>query len=537
MDFLIPYLKNPITVGLLAIITISFCLISRSWRASEGKRAPEAKGAWPLFGHLPLLGRSTKPLHIALGAMADKYGPLFTVRLGVHECLVVSSSEMAKECFTIKDTCLSSRPKMAVVEHIGYNYAMFGFAPYGPYWREMRKITTLELLSKRRLELLKHIRGSEVSTFLKEMYRIWSSRSNEKKGSNSDQVLVELKQWFGDLTLNVILRMVAGKRYSVATDKEEKNEARQVQKAVREFFNFVGMLLVGDVIPHLRWLDLGGHEKAMKKTAKELDAIVGKWVEEHKKKRALEGDDAYNCKGEKDFIDIMISILEGAELGGFDADTINKATSLNMIAGGSDTTMVTLTWAIALLLNNREKLKRAQDELDTEIGRERFVSESDMSKLVYIQAIVKETLRLYPAAPLSGPHEFNQDSTIGGYYVPKGTRLITNLWKIQTDPKMWPDDPLGFMPERFLTTHKDVDVRGQHFELIPFGSGRRVCPGLDFGIQMVQFTLASFLQAFQVSTLSNNAPIDMTESFGLTNVKATPLEVLIKPRLSHKLYG
>ena len=537
MDFLIPYLKNSITVGLLAIITISFCLISRGWRASKGKTAPEAKGAWPLFGHLPLLGRSTKPLHIALGNMADKYGPLFTIRLGVHQSLVVSSSEMAKECFTIKDTCLSSRPKMAAAKHIGYNYAMFGFAPYGPYWREMRKITTLELLSKRRLELLKQIRVSEVSTFLKDMYKTWSSRANEKKGSDSDQVLVELKQWFGDLTLNVILRIVAGKRYSIAIDEEEKNEAHRVQKAVKEFFNFVGMLLVGDVIPHLRWLDLGGHEKAMKKTGKELDAIVGKWVEEHKQKRILEGDDTHNCKGEQDFIDIMISILEGVDLGSFDADTINKATSLTMIAGGSDTTMVTLTWAIALLLNNPHKLKRAQDELDAEIGRGRFVSESDMSKLVYIQAIVKETLRLYPAAPLSGPREFNQDSTIGGYYVPKGTRLITNLWKIQTNPKTWPDDPLGFKPERFLTTHKDVDVRGQHFELIPFGSGRRACPGLDFGIQMVQFTLASFLHAFQVSTLSGNAPIDMTESFGLTNVKATPLEVLIKPRLSHKVYG
>ncbi|XP_024155846.1 cytochrome P450 82A3 [Rosa chinensis] len=205
-----------------------------------------------------------------------------------------------------------------------------------------------------------------------------------------------------------------------------------------------------------------------------------------------------------------------------------------MIAGGNDTTTITLTWAIALLLNNCENLKRAQD--DTEIGRERFVSESDMSKLVYIQAIVKETLRLYPAAPLLAPHEFDKDCTIGGYYVPKGTRLITNLWKIQTDSKMWLDDPLGFKPERFQTTHKDVNVRGQHFGFIPFESGRRACPGLSFGIQMVQFILANFLHAFQVSTFSDNAPIDMTESFGLTNIKATLLAVLIEPRLSHKLY-
>ncbi|CAL2233429.1 unnamed protein product [Prunus armeniaca] len=228
----------------------------------------------------------------------------------------------------------------------------------------------------------------------------------------------------------------------------------------------------------------------MKKTGKELDAIVGEWVEEHKQRRAR-----VDAKGEPDFIDAMLSVLDGADLGGFDADTVNKATIL----------------------------------------ADRVVSESDISKLVYLQAIVKETLRLYRAAPLSAPREFTEDCTIGGYHVWKGTRLITNLWKIQTYPRIWPD-PFEFKPERFLTTHKDVDVKGLHFELIPFGSGRRACPGLAFGLQMVQLTLASFVHAFEISNPSS-APIDMTESSGLTNIKATPLQVLIKPRLPSQLYG
>ncbi|KAH7524015.1 hypothetical protein FEM48_Zijuj06G0073500 [Ziziphus jujuba var. spinosa] len=164
-----------------------------------------------------------------------------------------------------------------------------------------------------------------------------------------------------------------------------------------------------------------------------------------------------------------------------------------------------------------------------------MLEESDINKLVYLQAIVKGTLRLYPAAPLSGPRESIQDCNIGGYHVPKGTRLITNIWKIQTDPKIW-EDPLEFKPERFLTTQKDVDHRSQlHFEYIPFGSGRRACPGASFGLQMVNFSLASFLHAFEISTPSD-APVDMTESFGLTNPKATPLDVLIKPSLPSKLY-
>ncbi|KAL0017276.1 hypothetical protein SO802_004345 [Lithocarpus litseifolius] len=396
---------------------------------------------------------------------------------------------------------------------------MFGFAPHGPYWRELRKITTLELLSNRRLEMLSHIRVSEVKNDIKDLYKLWI-----KKKNGQGLILVELKQWFGDMNLNVILRMIAGKSYFGASDGVNEEVARRCQKALGDFFHLLGLFMVSDAIPFLGWLDLGGHEKAMKKTAKELDGILGEWLEEHKRKRVSSEN-----KGEEDFMDIMLSVLDGAELEGYDADTINKATCLSMIAGGSDTSSVTLTWIIALLLNNRHVLKKAQDELDVQVGKERIVNESDISKLVYLQAIVKETFRLYPAGRLAAPREFTENCIIGGYHVPKGTRLIINVWKIQTDPCIW-SDPLEFKPERFLTTHKNVDVRGQNFELLPFGSGRRVCPGISFALQMVHLALASFLHVYDIST-PLDAKVDMTETIGLTNNKATPLEVLIKPRL------
>ena len=205
-----------------------------------------------------------------------------------------------------------------------------------------------------------------------------------------------------------------------------------------------------------------------------------------------------------------------------------------MIAGGNDTTMVTLTWTLSLLLNNRHALKKAQEELDIKVGKGRLVNEADINNLFYLQAIIKEALRIYPPGPLSGPREFHEDCTIGGYHVTKGTRLVVNLWKIQTDPSVW-SDPLEFKPERFLTTHKDVDVRGQNFELIPFGSGRRACPGISFGLQMLHLTLASLIHAFEISTPSN-APVDMSATFGLTNIKSTPLDVVVKPRLPSNLF-
>ncbi|KAJ7950308.1 Cytochrome P450 [Quillaja saponaria] len=465
------------TALLFSIFAFLVFIYSLSWLSFKSlrpaKRAPpppEASGAWPLIGHLHLLG-GTQPAHRTLGNMADKYGPVFSIRLGVYRSLVVSSWEIARECFTINDKALASRPKFLAAEIMGYNYAMFGFSPYGPYWRHVRKIATVEFLSNHRLETLKHVRESEVKTTIKETY------------SNDIGNLVEMKNWFGKVTLNVVLRMIVGKRF----DEDGKDGDDVWRKAMRNFFELSGAFTLSDVLPYLRWLDLGGHEKAMKKTARELDQVVDVWLEEHKQKRN-------NGKGHEhnDFMDVILSLLddaEGLQSSTYDADTIIKSTCLVLILGGTDTTTVTLTWALSLLLNNREVLKKAQNELDIHAGRERLVDESDLTNLVYLQAILKETMRLYPAAPLAGPHESNEDCIVGGYHVSAGTRLMVNLTKIHRDPRVWPD-PLEFRPERFLTTHKGVDVRGQDFELIPFGSGRRMCPGVSFALNVVQLTLA-----------------------------------------------
>ncbi|PON99151.1 Cytochrome P450, E-class, group I [Trema orientale] len=515
--------------GFIAILFFSYLLIFRK-KPSRVSKPPEAAGGWPIIGHLHLLGGSHQLPHITLANLADKYGPAFTIRVGIHPTLVISSRELAKECFTTNDLAVSTRPKLIGAEVLGWNYLSLGFAPYGPYWRELRKITASELLSNIRLEQLRHVRESEVESFLKEIYKKWTKRSTESGSDDVDHVSIEMKTWIGDINLNVSLRLVAGKRYFGVESSDDEKEARRCKEAMREFFHLTGLFLVGDAIPFLRWLDFGGHEKAMREIQKELECLAEEWLVEHRRRR-----DSGEFHGENDFMDVMMSILESSDLAGYDADTVNKATAMNLIAGGTDTTTVTLVWALSLVLNHKSVLKKIQEELDHIVGKERLVNESDITNLVYLQAVAKETLRLYPAGPLSGPREFTKDCTIGGYHVPKGTRLITNLWKIQTDPRIWAD-PMEFKPERFLTTHKDVDVKGKHFELIPFGGGRRSCPGITYGLQMTQLVLAALLQAFEVST---DGPVDMTAIFGLTNEKATPLEVLVKPRLYDipSLYG
>ncbi|BAT77808.1 hypothetical protein LR48_Vigan09g020300 [Vigna angularis] len=502
--------------GVAVFLLLSY-FIKWATAGSARKKPPEAAGGWPLIGHLRLFGRSAcQPLYETLGGLADKYGPIFSIRIGVHQAVVVSSWELAKECFTTLDVVVSSRPKFSAAKILTYDYASFAFSPYGEFWRDMHKITVSELFSTRRAEQLRGIRYSEVQSSLKELYGTWV----EKKGD----LLVEMKEWFGNMNLNVILRTVAGKRYCVGNGDEERMRVRRV---LREFFNLMGVVVIGDAIPFLGWLDLGGEVKEMKKTAVEMDSFFSEWLEEHRQRRDSDGK-----KREEDFIDVLLSALDGVDLAGHDADTVIKATCLTLIAAATDTTTVTMTWALSVLLNNRDALKKVQDELDEHVGMEKAVNESDINKLVYLQAVVKESMRLYAAAPLPGPREFTSDCTLGGYHIQAGTRLILNIWKMQRDPRVW-ENPLKFEPERFLTSHKGVDVKGQHFELLPFGGGRRSCPGMSFALQMTHLALAAFLQAFKVTTL-NNEPVDMSPVFGLTLIKATPLEVLIQPRLPHQ---
>ncbi|XVF01009.1 hypothetical protein REPUB_Repub04eG0050900 [Reevesia pubescens] len=492
---------------------------------SEGKLlAPESSGALPIIGHLHLLG-SHRTVARTLAAMADKHGPVFTIRLGVYRTLVVSNHEAAKECLTTNDRIFATRPRFNAGTYL--LNAGFGLAPYGPYWREIRKFAVVELLSAHRLAALKHVQVSEVNSFIKNLYSFC------KKNEQSPNQKISIGQKLEVLVLNMILRIIAGKRYFTNADGEEDKEAQRVMKLTREFSYLLGVNALSEVVPFLKWMDSWSWQvKSMKRASKEMDSLVESWIDEHKLQRLKSGANHNN----QDFIDVMLSAIDDDSMFGHSREKIIKATATTLILAGGDTTSITMTWILANLMNNRHALKKAQEELDIKIGRDRWVEDSDIDKLVYLQAIIKETFRLYPTAPLSVPHEAMEDCRVQGYHVPKGTRLFVNLWKLQRDPRIW-SNPEEFQPERFLTTHKNVDILGQNFELIPFGSGRRSCPGMTWALQVIRLTIARLLQGFDLTT-PLNAPVDMTEQAGAgaTMPMATPLELLLTPRLPHHLY-
>ncbi|XP_076939788.1 cytochrome P450 CYP82D47-like [Bidens hawaiensis] len=517
---------SPTVTSILVVLVTAFMLQTlkrlKIIKTTKNRAAPQAKGAWPIIGHLHLLGGSRLPQHV-LGDMADKHGPIFTIKLGVHHVLVVSSGEVAKECFTTNDKAFASRPKSKAAEIMGYNYAMFGLGPHGDYWRNVRKIIMLEILSQKRVEMLGHVHVSEVRASVKDIYGTWLMNKDSEGLDN--MVKVDMKQWFGNLVFNVLVRIVSGERFQ---DNDE--EGARFQNAVRRFMELLGAFVVSDFILFTNGLDLGGYEKEMKMAAKEMDSVIEGWL--NKRKSGEEKQE-----GDQVFMDVLVSVLQDSskeDFPGHDHDTIIKATCLSIIIAGSDTTAVTLTWALSLLLNNPKALSTAQDEINEHVGRNRLVEESDINNLAYLDAIIKETLRLYPAGPLSVPHESVEDCIVSGYNIPKGTRLLVNLWKIHRDQNTW-SDPCEFKPERFLTSQKDIDLKGKHFELLPFGSGRRMCPGVSFSLQVLRVTLANVIQQFVMHKPSNE-PIDMSEGSGITASKATPLEVLLAPRLSLKMY-
>ncbi|KAI3996531.1 hypothetical protein MKX01_029266 [Papaver californicum] len=494
---------------LLGSIVLYWKNYGRKSNKTQKQEAPEAPGGRPIMGHLHLFDEMDS-MHRKLGSMADIYGPAFTVRLGSHKTLVVSNWELVKECFTTNDICFSNHPAILSVKLLFYDVVSVGYAPYGAYWRELRKFSALKLLSNYRLETFKHLRASEFESSFTSLY-------NQCKGEIAS---VRLDSWLGDLTFNVIMRIVIGKK-NFATNGAERYKA-----AMQEAMRLVSVFAFADMFPALSWLDnLTGLTRDLKKCAYEIDKILSGWVEEHRSKRI---DGIISLELEQDFIDSCLDNLqEISSLPGDDPDIVIKSTCLDTIMNGSDTLALTLTWAISLLLNHPDALKKAQEELDTRIGKDRIVEESDIPNLTYISAIIKETMRLYPVGPLS--RSTVEDCEVGGYHVPSGTHLLVNLWKMQRDGNVYKDDPLEFRPGRFLTSNAGVDLKGQHYELVPFGAGRRICPGVSMAVQLLHLILARVLHEFDITS---DGKVDMSERMGFLFYKKMPLEVLIRPRLN-----
>ncbi|GLU04176.1 hypothetical protein SLE2022_213370 [Rubroshorea leprosula] len=457
----------------------------------------------PIIGHLHLL---KKPLYRSLSKIANQHGPLLLLHFGSRRVLVVSSPEAAEECFTKNDIVFANRPHLLAGKHVGYNYTSLAWASYGDHWRNLRRISSIEILSTNRLQLLSGIRSDEIRLLVQKLFK------------NQNQT-VDMKSAFFELTLNVMMRMMARKRYhgdSVA----EVEEAKRFRDLTTKTFLYGGATNMEDFLPVLRWVS--NCEKRLVNLQEERDKFMQELVDECRRRLEDENKNS-SLPGAKNktMIEVLLS-LQKSEPHNYRDENI-RSTMLGLLAAGTDTSAGTMEWAMSLLLNNPEALKKAQEEMDNVVGSSRLVEESDLGKLSYLRCIINETMRMYPTAPLL-PHESSHEYFVGGYRIPCGTMLLVNLWAIHNDPKIW-EKPEKFKPERF----QGLEGNRDGFKLMPFGSGRRGCPGEGLATRMVGLTLASVIQAFEWERIGEEM-VDMTEGTGLTMPKAEALQARCRPR-------
>ncbi|XP_039125664.1 cytochrome P450 93A3-like [Dioscorea cayenensis subsp. rotundata] len=483
------------SITILSIIILRW-LISKPARTGAGLRLPPSPIGLPIIGHLHLLA----PIpHQALHKLSLRYGPLIFLRLGSVPCVVASSPETAKEFLKTHELFFADRPQSKAVSYLTYGSADFSYAPFGAYWKFMKKLSMSQLLGGQTLEQLNFIRKEEVVRFL----RILQMKAKEKMKVDLSGDLIRMSN-------NVICRMTMSRRCS-----ENEGEAEEVRKLVEETAEIIGKFNLADYISFCKNFDLQGFDKRLEDVRRRFDHMMEGILEE--KKAAVTAGGGGTAV--KDILDILLDIHkdENAEMK-LSLENI-KAYILDIFAAGTDTSALTIEWALSELINNPSVLEKLREEIDTVVGKNRLISEADISSMPYLQAIVKETLRLHPTGPMT-VRECTKDCEINGYNIQAKTRLFVNIWAIGRDPDYW-KEPLKFMPERFMEEGcNGIDVRGQHFHMLPFGSGRRVCPGASLALLVVHAGLGALVQCFDWEV---DGMVDMTEGPGLTLPRAKPL--------------
>ncbi|KAL8150075.1 hypothetical protein AgCh_006909 [Apium graveolens] len=495
---------------ILLLLTISlpllFLLKCITYYGSKLNRRPPGPCGLPLIGNMHQFDSSNT--HLYLFQLSQKYGPLVYLHLGSVPTLVVSSASAAKEVFKYHDRCFSSRPALVGIQKLSYNGLDLAFSPYNDYWRNMRKICTLHLYSSKRSQSFRPLREEEVTRMVKTI---------RDKADTSAPSIVNLSKTVKAAASSVIFRIAFGKRYNDEEDDTGYNNemSRKIHWVLAETQANFASLFLTDYFPLLGCLidRLSGARARLDKNFNKLDVFYQQLIDEHDVHAPTVSTQ------ERSILEILLQMkMDSSE---FTFDHI-KAILMNVVVAGTGTSAAAVVWAMTLLIKNPTKMQKAQQEIRERTGNKGFIDENDLQKLVYLKAIVKEAMRLHPPAPLLVPRETIEKCVVSGYEIEAKTRVYINAYAIGRDPESW-ESPDEFLPERF--TDSSIDFRGQDFELIPFGAGRRMCPGISMGLATTELVLANLLNSFnwELPPGKKLAEIDMATLPGLTMHKKNDL--------------
>uniref|UniRef100_A0AAT9USH7 Iridoid oxidase n=1 Tax=Mitragyna speciosa TaxID=170351 RepID=A0AAT9USH7_9GENT len=504
---------NPMTVAVsAALLLLLIYLIKR--RSGSSKRRPPGPPGWPIFGNMFDLGDLP---HQTLYRLRSKYGSLVWLQLGSINTMVVQNAVAAAELFKKHDVPFADRKVPDTLTAFDFNQGSLGMNTFGGHWRVLRRLCSMEFLVNKRMnettDLRRRIEDNMISWIVDE------SNSSKAQGGNG---AVQLSRLLFLMAFNLVGNLMLSRDLLDNRDPESK----EFFDSMNEILELAGTPNIADFLPFLKRLDPLGMKRRMIANMTRTMRISSKFVQER-----LDNRKAGKVNDKKDFLDVMLE-YQGDGKDGPDRFTEKHVNIviMEMFFAGSETTSISIEWGFTELLRNPHAFKKVREEIDRVVGVNRMVEESDMENLPYLQAVVKETLRLHPALPLLLPRNTMEDTEYMGYVIPKGTQVFVNAWAIGRDPEYW-DDPLTFKPERFLNS--SVEYKGQHFELIPFGSGRRICVGFPLAHRVVHLTLATLVQAFDWDLGPGVKPqdIDMEERLGLTLRKKNPIKVIPKKRL------
>ncbi|KDP39257.1 hypothetical protein JCGZ_01014 [Jatropha curcas] len=477
------------------------------WRKSKTKEAtknlPPGPRKLPIIGNIHQLIGSLP--HHCLRDLAKKHGGIMHLQLGEVSNIVISSPEAAKEVMKTHDIVFAQRPFLLAASIISYNFTDIAFSPYADYWRQLRKICILELLSAKRVQSFRFIREEEVSNL------ITAISSSSGKAFNFSRKLFSL-------TYGIAARATFGEK---CEDQEE------FIPIVEEITEVAGGFSLADLFPSVKFLhSISGMRSRLIRLQKEADRVIGNIIDDHRAKNKTgkvggEGQD-------DDLVDVLLRLQEHGNLE-FPLTTDNiKAVILDIFVAGSETSSTTVEWAMSEMLRNPRVMYKAQEEVRKLFDKKGNVEETDLQESKYLKLVIKETLRLHPPAPLLLPRESTEKCEINGYDIPEKSKVIVNAWAIGRDPNHWTEAET-FYPERFLDS--SIDYKGNNFEFIPFGAGRRMCPGILFGIANVELPLAQLLYHFDWELPSGlkAETLDMIESFGATVRRKNDLHLIPNP--------
>ncbi|XP_061338862.1 cytochrome P450 71D11-like [Gastrolobium bilobum] len=461
-------------------------------------------GPWklPIVGNIPHLVGSAP--HRKLRELAEKFGPLMHLQLGEVFFIVVSSPEYAREVMKTHDVIFASRPPSLTSQIVFYNSTDIAFSPYGDYWRQLRKICTMELLSIKRVQSHWPIREEEITNLIK--------RIGSEEGS-----VINLTQAVISLLYTITSRAAFGKKYM---------EQEEFISVVREVLKLAGGFYIGDLFPSAKWLqNLSGMRPLLEKLHQKVDRILENIINDHREAKSRTKEGLVEAE-EEDLIDVLLKFEDRSSDRDFLLTNENiKAIIFDIFTGGSDTAATTINWAMAEMIKDQRVLKKAQSEVREIFERRGRVDESCIEELKYLKAVIKEVLRLHPPGPLLIPRECGQACEIKGYHIPVKSRVIVNAWAIGRDPNYW-TEPENFYPERF--SDNPIDYKGTSFEYIPFGAGRRICPGMNFAVANVELVLAMLLYNFdwRLPNGMKSEDLDMAEVFGASVIRKEDLYLL-----------